>query len=125
MTIGGQSIPNAVGEHFYWAGVQFLATLMLFAPFGFLAMIASWVEDRARTWKAVLLFAVPTLYLIYSYFEGYRASQVAMVDKRWTAATLSIGFLPFWAAPVVLFDWLAGLIMIRLVNRELKSKQLG
>src|SRR4051812_37511686 len=110
MTIGGQPLANAVSEHFYWAGVQFLATLMLLAPFGFLAVIASWVEVRTRTWKAILLFAVPTLYLIYSYFDGYQASEAAMLDKRWTAATLSIGFLPFWAAPVVLFDWLVALI---------------
>lgn len=125
VTIGGQSIADAVSEHFYWAGLQFIATLMLLAPFGFLAVIASWVEDRTRTWQAALLFAAPTLYLIYSYFEGYQASQIAMLDKRWTAATLSIGFLPIWAAPIVLVDWLAGLIWVRLQNHGRNGEPAG
>jgi hypothetical protein len=125
MAIGGQPLADAASEHFYWAGVQFIGTLMLLAPFGFLAVIASWVEDRTRTWQAAMLFAVPTLYLIYTYFEGYQASQVAMLDKRWTAATLSIGFLPFSAAPVVLIDWLAALILVRLQNRKRNDQPAG
>ena len=114
VTIGGQPLSKAFSEHFYWAGVQLIGTLLLLAPFGFLAVIGSWVHDRTNTWKALALFAIPTLYLIYSYFEGYQAAQIAMLDKRWTAATLSVGFLPFAAAPVVLIDWLAALTLIRL-----------
>jgi hypothetical protein len=119
VTIGGQPLLKAVSEHFYWAGVQFIGTILLFAPFGFLAVIASWVQDRKNAWTAVALFAIPTLYLIYSYFDGYQASQIAMLDKRWTAATLSVGFLPFAAVPVVLIDWLAALILVRLKRRRL------
>jgi hypothetical protein len=114
VTIGGETLTKAFSEHFYWAAVQFIGTLMLLAPFGFLAVIASWVQERTNTWKALAVFGVPTLYLIYSYFDGYQASQAAMLDKRWTAATLSIGFLPFAAAPVVLFAWLVALILVRL-----------
>jgi len=116
VTIGGETLSKALSQHFYWAGVQFIGTLMLLAPFGFLAVIASWVQDRTNTWKAVALFAVPTAYLVYSYFGGYQASQLAMLDKRWTAATLSIGFLPFAAAPVVLVTWLVALILVRLMR---------
>lgn len=118
VTIGGETLSKAFSEHFYWAGVQFIGTLMLLAPFGFLAVIASWVHERTNTWKAVALFAVPTAYLVYSYFEGYQASQLAMLDKRWTAATLSVGFLPFAAAAVVLVTWLVALILVRLVRNN-------
>jgi hypothetical protein len=114
VTIGGETISKAASDHFYWAGVQFIGTLMLLAPFGFLAVIASWVQERTSSWKAVILFTVPIGYLMYSYFSGYQASQVAMLDERWTAAALSIGFLPFAAAPIVLVTWLAGFIIVRL-----------
>ena len=118
VTIGGEALSKAFSEHFYWAGVQFTGTLMLLAPFGFLAVIASWVQERTNAWKAVALFVVPTAYLVYSYFEGYQASQLAMLDKRWTAATMSIGFLPFAAAAVVLLTWLAALFLVRLVKNN-------
>jgi len=114
VTIGGETLTKAVSEHFYWAAVQFIGTLMLLAPFVFLAVIASWVQERTNTWIAVAVFGIPMLYLIYSYFQGYQASQAAMLDKRWTAATLSIGFLPFAAAPVVLVAGLVALILVRL-----------
>ena len=123
--IGGQPFSDAVSEHFYWAVVEFGGTLMLFAPFGFLAVIAAWVEKKTRTLWAVLLFAAPSLYLLYAYFEGYQASQVAALHKAWTAATFSIAFLSFWAAPVVLIDWLAALILIRLRNRGPNDQALG
>ena len=118
VTIGDQTLTKAASEHFYWAGVQLVGTLMLIAPFGFLAVIASWVQDRVNTRMAVSLFAIPTLYLIYSYFEGYQASQIALLNERWTAATLSIGFLPFAAVPVVLVAWLVGLIVVRLRRKR-------
>jgi len=66
----------------------------------------------------LVVFGVPTLYLIYSYFEGYQASQLAELDKRWTAATLSVGFLPFEAVPVVLVALLAGLVLTRLDRKR-------
>jgi hypothetical protein len=118
MTNGGQSLADALSEHFYWARVEFVGTLALFAPFAFLAAIAWWVENNTGTWKASLLFAAPTIYLIYSYFEGYQASQIAASHKLWTAATVSIGFLPLRAAPVVLIVWLVGVFLVRLHSRE-------
>jgi hypothetical protein len=121
VTIGAESFGKALGAHLYWAGVQFVGTLMLLMPFGFLAVIGAWVNDRTSQWKGVAIFSVPTLYLIYSYFEGYHASREAVLDERWTAATLSVGFLPFSAAPIVLIAWLAGLIVTRLNQRKTKA----
>jgi hypothetical protein len=112
-TIGGQQLGPAVSEHLYWAGVQFIATMLLFLPFGFLAAIGSWIEDNTNRWKALLIFGLPALYLIYAYFEGYQASKVAELDKRWTAATLDVAFLPFGAVPVVLLAWLIGYVAVR------------
>jgi hypothetical protein len=123
MTVGGQNLGAALSDHFYWAGVQFIATILLFLPFGFLAVIGSWIEDKADRLKAIVVFGLPTLYLIYSYFEGYQAAKVAELDKHWTAATLSIGFLPFAALPIVLLAWLIGYVAIRF-NRKSQTTEL-
>ena len=118
MTIGGQSLGNALSEHFYWAGVQLIGTLMLLLPFGFLAVIGAWVEAKANRLKGVIVFGLPTLYLIYSCFEGYRASKIAELDHRWTAATLSVGFLSFAAVPIVLLAWLVGFVVVGLRRKD-------
>jgi hypothetical protein len=40
--------------------------------------------------------------LFYFYFEGYQGSQYAMLERKWTAAALAIGLLPFFIGiPVV------------------------
>lgn len=122
MTIGGQSFGPALSQHFYWAGVQFVGTLLLLLPFGFMAAIGSWIEDNANRWKALLIFGLPTLYLMYAYFEGYQASKVAELDKRWTAATLDVGFLPFGAVPVVLMALLIGYVAVRAQRKVRDSR---
>ena len=112
LTIEGQPLTKALSEHFYGAGVQLVGTLMLFLPFAFLATIGSWVEEKINKLGGWAFFTLPTLFLIYSYFEGYQASKVAELEQRWTAATLSVGFLPFMAAPVVLVVWFIGFLVV-------------
>jgi hypothetical protein len=118
MMIGGQTLGGAFSEHFHWAGVQLIGTLMLFAPFGFLAVIGSWVEEKTTRWKGLAMFGVPTAYLVYTYFGGYQDSQLFLLEKKWTAATLSVGFLPFHAVPVIVFAWLVGLVLTRLTRAD-------
>ena len=125
MTIGNQSFGLALTQHFYWAGVQFIGTLLLFLPFGFMAAIGSWIEDNAKRWKGILIFGLPTLYLMYAYFEGYHASKIAELDKRWTAATLDVGFLPFGAVPVVLMAWLIGYVAVRAHPKVQDARTVG
>jgi hypothetical protein len=103
ITIAGETFVVALREHVYWAVVQFVGTMLLLAPFVIVAFLCAYMEEHARTRGAVLTFASAMLTLIYFYFENHQAAQVALLDERWTAATLSIGILPFFiGAPVVL-----------------------
>jgi hypothetical protein len=113
MTIGGQLFGPAASDHFYWAARQLIGTVLLFLPFGFLAAVGAWVTEKASKVKGLLIFALPALYLIYSYFEGYQASKLAELDHRWTAAIMSVGFQPFAAIPVVGVAWLIGFFLVR------------
>jgi uncharacterized membrane-anchored protein len=111
-SIGGKALSIALHEHLYWAGVELAGTLLLLAPFVVVAGICAFVERRARTRTVLVIFSLAMLVLLYFYFQGYQAAEHAELKHLWTAATLSIGFLPFGIGlavvlAVIVFGWLA------------------
>jgi len=103
ISIARQPFAAALHEHFYWAGVQFVGTMLLLAPFVAVAIVCALLERKARTRSILLIFAVAMLTLLYFYFEGHQAAERAALQRMWTAATLSVGLLPFFIGfPVVL-----------------------
>lgn len=107
--IGGEPFYVALREHLYWAGAQFVGTLLLLAPFVAAAIMCALAEKKVRTRSALLVFAVSMLTLLYFYFQGYQAAERAALKQMWTGATLSIALLPFLiGVPVVLATWAAG-----------------
>lgn len=118
MSIGGQPLAAALREDLYWAGVQVLGTLVLLAPFIAVALVCARVERQARTRSVLLIFAVAMLTLLYFYFEGHQAAERAALQKMWTAATLSVGLLPFFiGVPVVLAAMGAGALAAKFDRR--------
>jgi hypothetical protein len=108
-SIGGQPFAAALHEHLYWAGVEFVGTMLLLTPFVAVAFICAFVERQARTRSVLLIFAIAMLTLLYFYFQGHLAAERAALRKMWTAATLSVGLLPFFiGVPVVLAAMGAG-----------------
>lgn len=117
-TIAGEAFPVAFREHLYWAGVQFVGTILLFAPFAIVAFVCACAERSARTRSVSLIFAIAMLALLYFYFQGHQDAQRAMLEKMWTAAALSIGLLPFFVGgPVVLAVIGAAALAARLDRR--------
>jgi heme/copper-type cytochrome/quinol oxidase subunit 3 len=111
-SLAGQPALAALHEHLYWAGVELLGTLLLLSPFVAVACVCALVERRARTRTVLLIFALAMVALLYFYFQGYQAAERAELNHIWTAATLSVAFLPVAVGlPVVLavvvFGWLA------------------
>jgi len=103
MTIGGWSFGQAVNGHLEWASMTVVGIFFLFAPFLAVAFICAAVNKRARTRSAATIFGAVVLVLLYYYFGGFQAAQQALLDKRWTAAALSVGLLPFFIGiPTVL-----------------------
>jgi hypothetical protein len=118
MTLDHKSLADALSEHFYWARVELVGTLMLFVPFVLLAAIASCVEKRRSRLAGSAIFGISVLFLIYCYFEGYQASKAAELAHHWTAAALSIGFLPFMALGVVLLTCVVGFLVVELKRKK-------
>ena len=112
VTVAGNTLGEAVDEHLRWASLTIVGIILLFAPFGFAALICGAANKRANTRSAAALFFVTLAALAYCYFGGFQASQHAMLDKRWTAATLAIGLLPFFVGLplLVVVAIVAGLI---------------
>ena len=118
-SISGEPFMAALREHFYWAGVQFVGTVFLFAPFLGVAITCGFTEKRARSRWIIAIFLVAMLVLLYFYFEGYQAAERAILQRMWTAATLSVGLLPFLIGiPVVLAAMGAGALAAKLDPRE-------
>ena len=107
--IGQQAVSEAMSEHLYYAGLEPVGTVMLFAPFGLLALICARVAARANMGGALGIFCAFALVLLLIYFRGYQDSQQAMIEHKWTAAALSVGFLPFTAVPVLIVAAIVGL----------------
>jgi uncharacterized membrane protein YfcA len=90
-------------DNLYWAGVEYIGTMLLLAPFIAVALVCAVVEKQARTRSVLLIFAVAMLALLYFYFQGHQAAERAALKHMWTAAAMSVGLLPFFiGVPVVL-----------------------
>ena len=119
ITIAELRLGEAIREHLQWLSLTVVGVLLLFAPFGSIALICGTANRRARTRSAATLFLLSAAVLAYFYFEGFQASQQAMLDQRWTAATLSIGLLPlFIGLPLVVVVAVFAWVVARLDRRD-------
>jgi hypothetical protein len=63
--------------------------------------------------RGLVLFLIGALLLGVMFFSAYQDSQNYMSQKMWTAATLSIGLLPFKSVPLLLVCLAARWILAR------------
>jgi hypothetical protein len=109
-SVGGQSFQKAVTEHAYYAFIQPVGTAMLLMPFLLLGWLAASTVKRKGFDAGLGVFLLGVLLLGFMYFSGYQDSQGFMKERKWTAATLSVGLLPFKSVPLLLiclgFRWL-------------------
>lgn len=118
VSLARKSLAVALHENLYWAGVEFAGTMLLLAPFVAVAFLCALAEKWARTRSVLFIFAGAMLTLLYFYFEGYQASQRADLKHMWTAATLSVGLLPFFiGVPVVFAVMGAGALAAKIDRR--------
>lgn len=87
--------------------------LLLYVPAVLIALIAAAVAKRRSVWMALIAFVVGMAPLTVKYAIGHWNAVIAMALRKWTAAALSVGLLPFsglfWVA---LAGLSAGLILM-------------
>jgi uncharacterized membrane-anchored protein len=92
MTVGAETYEHALSEHLHYAGV---GSVLLSLPFIALGAGAAVFFTRKSAAYGIIVFLIGVAILAFLYYRGYISSQVAMSNKRWTAAALSVGLLPF------------------------------
>lgn len=94
ITIAGDSFGYAVAEHL--RSLTIVGIVLLSVPFGGTALVCGLANRRAKTRSVASIFCISMLVLRYFYFGGFQAAQHALLERRWTAAALSVGLLPFF-----------------------------
>ncbi len=94
-TVGGEGAWQAASQHMYYALIQPIGTAMLLAPFLLLGWMGASAARRKGFDAGLAVFLLGMLLLGFMYFSGYQDSQALMKERKWTAATLSVGLLPF------------------------------
>jgi hypothetical protein len=112
-TIGSDGLGYAFSQHVYYAATQPFGTGLLLAPFLVVAWMAAPLARRKSMRRGVMFLCVACTVLTVIYFLGYQDSQHYMVQRMWTAAVLTIGYLVFKSVPVLIIALVAFLFMRR------------
>jgi hypothetical protein len=111
--IGRNPLGQATSETLYSLATQPVGTLMLLAPFLLIAWMAASLARRRTFERGLLLFMVAAGALGVLYFVGHVEAEQALKSRRWTAAALSVGLLPFESIPVLLLALIARWLLAR------------
>lgn len=104
---------EAVSETLYYSAIQPVGTVMLLAPFVLLGWMAGSLAWKQTFKGGTVLFVAGAVVLGLIYFGGHIGAEQAMQNRKWTAAALSIGLLPFQSIPVLFVILVIRLLMGR------------
>lgn len=119
MQVAGDAFGYALRNALVVAARGLIGTMVLMAPFFVLAYLAVWVARKASVLLAAIVFVPPVAVLEWYYHWGYVAAEHALLQKKWTAAALSIGLLPFFVGvPAVAAAVVLGVFLVRFWGRD-------
>lgn len=111
VSVGRSDVWPAAIETLFSAATQPVGTAMLFAPFALLAWVSASLARTQTLEQGLQLFAGGAIVLAVMYFNGYMEYEQAMQVRKWTAAALSVGLLPFKSIPVLLVALVVRLLL--------------
>ena len=114
--IGGESLTQALSQTAHYSLVQPLGTLLTLAPFAAIAWISGSLANVSWN-RAFILMAVCFAVFALLYYGGHMDSQKLMQQRKWTAASLAVGLIPFKSLAVVV----AALVVRLLIGRSRAS----
>jgi hypothetical protein len=119
MGVAGEPLRTAVTQSLHYMFTQPIGTLMLLAPFIGATVLSAEVAKTSNMAIAWIFFGLVAGVLGSLYFFGHWGAQVALEQRQWTAAALSVGMLPFLSIPVLLVAAVgAGVIAWKFPHRE-------
>jgi hypothetical protein len=100
VAVAGDTFAHAFSEHLHYMTI--VGSLMLFAPFIALAAISVGFIGKRGVPFGFGVFSLGLILLMALYWLGYIGSEEALLNRKWTAAALSVGLLPFQSVVVLL-----------------------
>jgi hypothetical protein len=121
MTIGGQSLGDALGTHLQWAVLTIPGIIFLLGPFVGIALICGYASRRVRARSINKLFGISMIVLASFYFSGFQAVQQGSMEDGWAAATPWFGPLSFFIGiPLLVVCAIIAPILVRVDPRPPK-----
>ncbi|MCA1594746.1 MAG: hypothetical protein LC754_19385 [Acidobacteria bacterium] len=100
-SVANETPGGAFSTSIHYLLVQPIGTIFLLLPYLVVGIVASFfakVEHNLKSWCLFICGVAPLMAL---YFQGYMSAQQAILEKKWTAASLAVGFLPFVSVPAI------------------------
>jgi hypothetical protein len=117
VTVAEESFGVAVAQSFA-SWLNPLAALIIALPFVAAELLAVEVARYSSVRVAAVLFGLVVAALGLLYFAGYTSSHQAMLQHKWTAASLSVGLLPVQSLPILIVAVIASEIIRRRYKHE-------
>jgi hypothetical protein len=92
---------EAVRQSLYYAAIQPVGTASLLLPFLLLGWMAASLAKKRTLKSGAVLFVTGAVVLGLIYLAGHIGAEQAMKQRKWTAAALSVGLIPFYSTPVL------------------------
>jgi ABC-type phosphate/phosphonate transport system substrate-binding protein len=118
MTVANESLAAAAAQSFA-SWLNPLAALIIAVPFIAAELLAVEVARYSNLRVAAVLFGLVTVALGLLYFAGYTSSHEAMLQHKWTEASLAVGLLPVQSLPILIVALVAGEVIRRRYKHEI------
>jgi hypothetical protein len=112
VVVSDESVGLAASHAVRWL-VEPLAAWLLLVPFLAASVIGAELSKATSARAGTAFYAVLLVLLGLLYLSGFWGAQTAMLEKKWTAASLSVALTPFWSIPVILLACLAAVLIAR------------
>ncbi len=118
IAIGGEAFGRALLDTIHTVMSQPVASAMLGLPFFAAAVLGVEVERLANRRTGSTIFFACLAGIVAIYLAGYWSAQQSLATKSWTAASLTIGLMPFKSLAVLVVGVLAGFYCQRYFKRR-------
>jgi hypothetical protein len=108
--VSNESVGLAASNSVRWLAEP-LWTFLLLLPFLAAAILGAELSKAASARVGRAFFAVLLGVLGLLYFSGFWGAQTALVERKWTAATLSVGLTPFLSIPIIFVACIAAALI--------------
>jgi hypothetical protein len=112
VAVSQEAMVDAASKSAQWLTSP-LAAFLLVLPFIAAGVLGAEFTNAVNLERGRVYFGVVLAILGLLYFSGFWGSQQALQERKWTAASLSVGMNVLLSVPVLLIAGVAGALIVR------------